>query len=757
MSRNVSLPSTTESTKNKRVVSSQLRLAQLESTEANNITSSSSPAKSESELPKSKIPKTKAINRNSGGERKHKSFNDFNLDFSNTFNLTGEETPSYIPRVPTRQRESSKDFTKTQISKEELKKAGELTSIFLDTRKLLNAEYNVIDQKTDISGKTGDGSIASKIKISRGTLIRAEKVKTTLAVKYLYIQRIYEWAENHQDNNEHPGVEGVYNPLQILRNRKLRNKYNEHPQAIISMQTIPLACNVFSKHNAHHKHENSAIPGHRKKHWKMMWAIDLNEFVGDSRWRVNYWHELRDAKGNLWFPNHVQTPEYSEKDKSKLFVLRNHKHHGKHGEIEVSHKTTENEEDQDEEEESGIDIAIESRNHNGVPSNEGSSSDSDFHKFRITRSKSPHKRKIRNKMKKFYIGGPGSTGNGNAGDSSSSSNVANEIVPTDTTRSGTVADPLARQMFKKLPPLTPEDDELDLPASEVSLPKINIEPTSPAPNIKGTFFDDEDKDDIKPSIKEVEFLPFEKRESTSSHSHNRSSSDPDGVILEEEDTDNEITNRDKIEEIDQVKCAVIFDEREMEFQNIVANLEYFHQFMNLRTNYLTMTYPRYLERVDGKVQHITKKSVYEILLCMSQINDEHLPAYEQLYLGFMEEIKSVIHMVNDVYSVKIDTLLSSSDRSISEINASLSLDLRKITEKLDQLDFSLNKNIFKKAILKRKGEHSHNVGLIYKILYSCLENIIVVLLRVIWIVVNIYKFLRYIVKLIFRILKFIVW
>lgn len=149
--------------------------------------------------------------------------------------------------------------------------------------------------------------------------------------------------------------------------------------------------------------------------------------------------------------------------------------------------------------------------------------------------------------------------------------------------------------------------------------------------------------------------------------------------------------------------------------------------------------------------------MYEILLCMSQINDEHLPAYEQLYLGFMEEIKSVIHMVNDVYSVKIDTLLSSSDRSISEINASLSLDLRKITEKLDQLDFSLNKNIFKKAILKRKGEHSHNVGLIYKILYSCLENIIVVLLRVIWIVVNIYKFLRYIVKLIFRILKFIVW
>lgn len=59
---------------------------------------------------------------------------------------------------------------------------------------------------------------------------------------------------------------------------------------------------------------------------------------------------------------------------------------------------------------------------------------------------------------------------------------------------------------------------------------------------------------------------------------------------------------------------MIFDEREMEFQNIVANLEYFHQFMNLRTNYLTMTYPRYLERVDGKVQHITKVGVRDFIM-----------------------------------------------------------------------------------------------------------------------------------------------
>lgn len=121
----------------------------------------------------------------------------------------------------------------------------------------------------------------------------------------------------------------------------------------------------------------------------------------------------------------------------------------------------------------------------------------------------------------------------------------------------------------------------------------------------------------------------------------------------------------------------------------------------------------------------------------------------------MEEIKSVIHMVNDVYSVKIDTLLSSSDRSISEINASLSLDLRKITEKLDYIDHSISTNVFHTTLLKTKT--INNGGWIYKVLYSCLENVIVILLRLTWIVVNVYKILRFVVVSLWRFIKFVLW
>ena len=152
---------------------------------------------------------------------------------------------------------------------------------------------------------------------------------------------------------------------------------------------------------------------------------------------------------------------------------------------------------------------------------------------------------------------------------------------------------------------------------------------------------------------------------------------------------------------------------------------------------------------------MTRISVYDILTTISKINDDYIPAYEDLYAGFMEEIKSVIHMVNDVYSIKIDTLLSASDRSISEINASLSLDLRKITERLDYLDQSISANVFHGTLLKKKS--ISNVGWIYKVLYSCLENFIIIALRAIWIVVNIYKAFKYVVLLLWKFVKFIFW
>ena len=103
----------------------------------------------------------------------------------------------------------------------------------------------------------------------------------------------------------------------------------------------------------------------------------------------------------------------------------------------------------------------------------------------------------------------------------------------------------------------------------------------------------------------------------------------------------------------------------------------------------------------------------------------------------MDESKSILHMVNNNYSIKIDTLLSAGDRAISEINASLSLDLRKTTERLDILEQSLMAN--NQSSLSLKLDLTTDATMNYRMLYLILENIIVGVLKLVWVVVNVYK------------------
>ncbi|RCK55695.1 Maintenance of telomere capping protein 4 [Candida viswanathii] len=760
MSREGSITSPKNLSKKKRVVSSQLRLSQIdqEAQEDSRASSPTSPhVKTElPEFPPHKRPQNKPIIHT----LPPKTYNDFDID-TNSLDTMTTQVPSLFNQTTEPHNKATHHTHEHHhdITKEELKKASELTSIFLDTRKLLSVERNVVDPTSDTPEKFEQDSL-SNIKISRGTLIRAEKVKTTLAVKYLYIQRTYEWSENHKETNEHPGVEGVYNPIQIIRNRKIRNKYNEHPQPLIHMKTIPLACNVFSLHNAETRYDASS--GHKKKNWKMMWAIDLNEFVGDPRWRINHWNELKDPHGNLWFPDPTQDEERhspaqsATSSRKKIFTLRS-KHGDKLTDEELSQFDS-----HDDDEFRGIKL----RNQNRKLSHEaGSSSDTELHNFKITRSKSPKRHKIKNKMKKFYNSGAGSANGG--GDSSSSSNAINEFGTTEEKlayaekqaaieRQATAeSDPLSKQFFKRLTP--PTHDDSDSPPLELSVPQIRVEPTSPSIKTDNDWMLDIN---LKQTVLEVEFLPSDKRGNGDLHVRTHSSSDggaSGSAITGDEGYDDERAENDNDADAEarRAECNAIFDEREATFRNIVGNLDYFQQYLNLRSQYLLTTYPNYLEVVDKTAKEITHYSIYEILSTISKINDDYIPGYEDLYSGFMEEIKSVIHMVNDVYSVKIDTLLSTSDRSISEINASLSLDLRKITEKLDYLDQSINTNVFHSTLLKKK--RVSNVGWIYKFLYSCLENAIIVLLRSIWIVVNIYKAIKYVFVAIWKFIKFIFW
>ena len=198
--------------------------------------------------------------------------------------------------------------------------------------------------------------------------------------------------------------------------------------------------------------------------------------------------------------------------------------------------------------------------------------------------------------------------------------------------------------------------------------------------------------------------------------------------------DNDDKLSSKIEKID---TGTIINQQEQNLIRVLSCLSYLRQSCYTRLQYLLSIYPNYLQLVQHKLDHVKSNSIDEILQLMSLITDESLPAFEDLQRGCLDESKSILHMVNNNYSIKIDTLLSAGDRAISEINASLSLDLRKTTERLDILEQSLMAN--NQSSLSLKLDLTTDATMNYRMLYLILENIIVGVLKLVWVVVNVYK------------------
>ena len=129
--------------------------------------------------------------------------------------------------------------------------------------------------------------------ISKSTRIKADRVRIYLDYYYSLLERCISI-----DNTEHrhEGVEGVYNPLQVMRNRKLRKKYRGGaPVREVSISKAPVIAIIdFSK-----KYEGKNKEAYVKK--RMPWFVDINEKYNDLMWRTSHWDELVDPEGNLWF------------------------------------------------------------------------------------------------------------------------------------------------------------------------------------------------------------------------------------------------------------------------------------------------------------------------------------------------------------------------------------------------------------------------------------------------------------------------
>ncbi|GEQ69401.1 hypothetical protein JCM33374_g3073 [Metschnikowia sp. JCM 33374] len=174
----------------------------------------------------------------------------------------------------------------------------------------------------------------------------------------------------------------------------------------------------------------------------------------------------------------------------------------------------------------------------------------------------------------------------------------------------------------------------------------------------------------------------------------------------------------------------------------------------LNTNFLESVYPVLLNSTISKLDTLLNEEMNRLLRSINRANCVVIPGRESLYRGFIEEAKSITHLANDHCAVKIDNLLSATDRSYGELNTSLIMELRKTNEKLDKLDRSLFSGVIRSSATI--DERSQNYDLAdHKFLYIALENAIVVFLRLVWIGVNIVKPVFVFVKFLWKLVMLI--
>lgn len=136
--------------------------------------------------------------------------------------------------------------------------------------------------------------------LSKASRIRADRVRS-------YIQFYYHLIEKEITTGGtglYKGVEGKYNPLQVIRNRKIKKKLHENPKNEIAFMKPPvLAIRDFSKHP---DRENQ-------------WFVGVNETTADLAWRVSHWDELRRPDGKPWFKSKSKRRSQSAAEVSRAY------------------------------------------------------------------------------------------------------------------------------------------------------------------------------------------------------------------------------------------------------------------------------------------------------------------------------------------------------------------------------------------------------------------------------------------------------
>ncbi|SCU97678.1 LADA_0H07624g1_1 [Lachancea dasiensis] len=140
--------------------------------------------------------------------------------------------------------------------------------------------------------------------VSKGSKVRADRVRSYIQLFYHLIEKEL---DSRQDYSPYRGVEGVYNPLQLIRNRKIKKKLHHQIGNEIAFMKPPIvAIRDFSKS------PDRDFP----------WFVDINEKSGDLAWRISNWDKLRKPDGSRWFEK-----EHKARSQSDTVPARSHSNH----------------------------------------------------------------------------------------------------------------------------------------------------------------------------------------------------------------------------------------------------------------------------------------------------------------------------------------------------------------------------------------------------------------------------------------------
>ncbi|AGO11926.1 AaceriAGR245Cp [[Ashbya] aceris (nom. inval.)] len=180
---------------------------------------------------------------------------------------------------------SSQDDAETPgVDMSDHKDLRQATQLLLDLKNEFMKDMNLEQGSSPGALKRYGHGIASDagysaFNCSRRTKERAERVKVYLEIYYLLLNK----SVTRGETGPYAGVEGVYNPLQTIRNRKLRKTYKHYPSAIQVGSPI-IAIKDFSR-------SSKPIP----------WFVDIYERSYDMAWRTSHWEKLRKPDGSYWF------------------------------------------------------------------------------------------------------------------------------------------------------------------------------------------------------------------------------------------------------------------------------------------------------------------------------------------------------------------------------------------------------------------------------------------------------------------------